>query len=124
MKRSIFLIIITHITIAMSINAWTIQDNSIKTSNISINETFSYSSEIHASVGKDYYAQYDTSAFEMQSEIKYHHPEVVNARMCGGDRAKKTMLFTPLKSGTSIIKFFHNFRGEITDSIIYYINVK
>ena len=143
MKKSIILSIIACCVISMCFYACkgqtTLQANptNIETSNsqtikldnttteysISTNEILSYSGEVHASVGKSYSVEYDTTAFEMQSDIKYNNPESVKAGMCGGDKAVKTASFTPLKTGDYTIKVLHNFRGQTTDSTTYKISI-
>ncbi|MBR5332324.1 MAG: hypothetical protein IKV32_03360 [Muribaculaceae bacterium] len=141
MNKSIFLSIIACSIISMSFYACkgqstqvkqhedysivqtTYLDNTSKEYHISINDNLSYSGEVHASVGKSYSVEYDTTAFEMQSDIKYNNPESVKAGMCGGDKAVKTVSFTPLKTGDYTIKVLHNFRGQTTDSMTYKISI-
>ena len=83
-----------------------------------------YTHEVHGSVGISYFADFDTSAFEMRSVMKYDNPEMVEAGMCGGDSGEKTSIFIPQKAGNYEIKIYHNFRGEITDSLTFKVNVK
>lgn len=98
-------------------------DNTSKEHQISINNKLSYSGEIHASVGKSYNVEYDTTAFDMQSDIKYNNPESVKSGICGGDRAVKTVTFTPLKPGDYTIKVLHYFRGQTTDSLTFKVTI-
>lgn len=83
-----------------------------------------YTHEVHSSVGSSYYADFDTSAFEMRTAMKYDDPESVKEGMCGGDRGEKTSIFIPRKTGNYKIKIYHNFRGKITDSLTFKVNIK
>ena len=90
----------------------------------SLGDELYYTHEVHASVGCSYYAEFDTSAFEMRAAMKFDNPESAREGMCGGDRGEKTSIFIPRKTGNYTIKIYHNFRGEITDSITYKVNIK
>lgn len=89
-----------------------------------LNDELYYTHEVHASVGSSYYAEFDSSAFLMRSAMKFNNPASERAITCGGDRGKKTSIFIPQKAGNYEIKIYHNFRGEITDSLTFKINVK
>lgn len=89
-----------------------------------LNDELYYTHEVHASVGSSYYAEFDSSAFLMRSAMKFDNPASERAITCGGDRGEKTSIFIPQKTGNYTIKIYHNFRGEITDSLIFKVNVK
>ena len=89
-----------------------------------LNDELYYTHEVHASVGSSYYAEFDSSAFLMRSAMKFNNPASERAITCGGDRGEKTSIFIPQKAGNYEIKIYHNFRGEITDSLTFKINVK
>ena len=89
-----------------------------------LNDELYYTHEVHASVGSSYYAKFDSSAFEMRSAMKFDNPESERAITCGGDRGEKTSIFIPRKTGNYKIKIYHNFRGQITDSLTFKVNVK
>lgn len=89
-----------------------------------LNDELYYTHEVHASVGSSYYAEFDSSAFLMRSAMKFNNPASERAITCGGDRGKKTSIFIPQKAGNYEIKIYHNFRGEITDSLTFKVNVK
>ena len=91
--------------------------------NVSLSETFSYSYNIHGSVGYDYDIEYNKSAFDVETTIAYDDPEAVEAGMCGGDSAIKTCVFRPKKRGTFTIKVIHQFRGNTEDVITYNVRV-
>ena len=88
------------------------------------NDELYYTHEVHASVGSSYYAKFDSSAFLMRSAMKFNNPESERAITCGGDRGDKTSIFIPRKTGNYKIKIYHNFRGQITDSLIFKVNIK
>lgn len=92
--------------------------------NATLSDELYYTHEVHASVGSSYYAEFDTSAFEMRAAMKFDNPESVREGMCGGDRGEKTSIFIPRKTGNYKIKIYHNFRGKITDSITYKVYIK
>lgn len=89
-----------------------------------LNDELYYTHEVHASVGSSYYAEFDSSAFLMRSAMKFNNPASERAITCGGDRGEKTSIFISQKAGNYEIKIYHNFRGEITDSLTFKINVK
>lgn len=89
-----------------------------------LNDELYYTHEVHASVGSSYYAKFDSSAFLMRSAMKFNNPESERAITCGGDRGEKTSIFIPRKTGNYKIKIYHNFRGQITDSLTFKVNVK
>lgn len=89
-----------------------------------LNDELYYTHEVHASVGSSYYAEFDSSAFLMRSAMKFNNPASERAITCGGDRGEKTSIFIPQKAGNYEIKIYHNFRGEITDSLTFKVNVK
>lgn len=89
-----------------------------------LNDELYYTHEVHASVGSSYYAEFDSSAFLMRSAMKFNNPASERAITCGGDRGEKTSIFIPQKTGNYEIKIYHNFRGEITDSLTFKVNVK
>ena len=101
-----------------------ILDDASKEYNATLNDELYYTHEIHASVGKSYSAEYDTTAFELRSAMKYDNPESGRAGLCGGDRGEKMSIFIPRKSGNHEIKIYHNFRGQITDSLTFKVSVK
>ena len=92
--------------------------------NATLSDELYYTHEVHASVGSSYYAEFDSSAFLMRSAMKFDNPASERAITCGGDRGEKTSIFIPRKTGNYEIKIYHNFRGEITDSLTFKINVK
>ena len=89
-----------------------------------LNDELYYTHEVHASVGSSYYAEFDSSAFLMRSAMKFNNPASERAITCGGDRGEKTSIFIPQKAGNYEIKIYHNFRGEITDSLTFKVNIK
>lgn len=89
-----------------------------------LNDELYYTHEVHASVGSSYYAEFDSSAFLMRSAMKFNNPASERAITCGGDRGEKTSIFIPQKAGNYEIKIYHNFRGQITDSLIFKVNIK
>ena len=89
-----------------------------------LNDELYYTHEVHASVGSSYYAEFDSSAFLMRSAMKFNNPASERTITCGGDRGEKTSIFIPQKAGNYEIKIYHNFRGEITDSLTFKVNVK
>lgn len=89
-----------------------------------LNDELYYTHEVHASVGSSYYAEFDSSAFLMRSAMKFNNPASERAITCGGDRGEKTSIFIPQKAGNYEIKIYHNFRGKITDSLTFKVNVK
>lgn len=101
-----------------------ILDDATKEYNATLNDELYYTHEVHASVGSSYYAEFDSSAFLMRSAMKFNNPASERAITCGGDRGEKTSIFIPKKTGNYTIKIYHNFRGEITDSLIFKVNVK
>ena len=101
-----------------------ILDDATKEYNATLNDELYYTHEIHASVGKSYSSEYDTTAFELRSAMKFDNPASERAITCGGDRGEKTSIFIPQKTGNYEIKIYHNFRGEITDSLTFKVNVK
>ena len=92
--------------------------------NATLSDELYYTHEVHASVGSSYYAEFASSAFLMRSAMKFDNPASERAITCGGDRGEKTSIFIPQKAGNYEIKIYHNFRGEITDSLTFKINVK
>ena len=92
--------------------------------NATLSDELYYTHEVHASVGSSYYAEFDSSAFLMRSAMKFNNPASERAITCGGDRGEKTSIFIPQKTGNYEIKIYHNFRGEITDSLTFKVNVK
>ena len=88
-----------------------------------LNDELYYTHEVHASVGSSYYAEFDSSAFEMRSAMKFNNPESERAITCGGDRGEKTSIFIPRKTGNYEIKIYHNFRGQITDSLTFKVTI-
>lgn len=101
-----------------------ILDDATKEYNATLNDELYYTHEIHASVGSSYYAEFDSSAFLMRSAMKFDNPASERAITCGGDRGEKTSIFIPQKTGNYEIKIYHNFRGEITDSLTFKVSVK
>ena len=101
-----------------------ILDDTTEEYSATINDELYYTHEVHASVGSSYYAEFDSSAFEMRSAMKFNNPESERAITCGGDRGEKTSIFIPQKTGNYKIKIYHNFRGQITDSLIFKVNIK
>ena len=101
-----------------------ILDDATEEYNATINDELYYTHEVHASVGSSYYAKFDSSAFLMRSAMKFNNPESERAITCGGDRGDKTSIFIPRKTGNYKIKIYHNFRGQITDSLIFKVNIK
>lgn len=101
-----------------------ILDDATEEYNATINDELYYTHEVHASVGSSYYAKFDSSAFLMRSAMKFNNPESERAITCGGDRGDKTSIFIPRKTGNYEIKIYHNFRGQITDSLIFKVNIK
>lgn len=91
---------------------------------VTLSDELLYTHEVHASVGSSYYAKFNTSAFKMRTAMKYNNPESVRAGMYGGDRGEETSIFTPLKTGNYTINIYHNFRGEITDSIAFKVYIR
>ena len=89
-----------------------------------LNDELYYTHEVHASVGSSYYAEFDSSAFLMRSAMKFDNPASERAITCGGDRGEKMSIFIPQKRGNHEIKIYHNFRGQITDSLTFKISVK
>lgn len=89
-----------------------------------LNDELYYTHEVHASVGSSYYAEFDSSAFLMRSAMKFNNPASERTITCGGDRGEKTSIFIPQKAGNYEIKIYHNFRGEITDSLTFKVSVK
>lgn len=89
-----------------------------------LNDELYYTHEVHASVGSSYYAEFDSSAFLMRSAMKFNNPASERAITCGGDRGEKTSIFIPRKTGNYEIKIYHNFRGQITDSLTFKVSVK
>ena len=100
-----------------------ILDDATKEYNATLNNELYYTHEIHASVGKSYSAEYDTTAFELRSAMKYDNPESGRAGLCGGDRGEKTSIFIPRKTGNYEIKIYHNFRDQITDSLTFKVTI-
>ena len=92
--------------------------------NATLSDELYYTHEVHASVGSSYYAEFDSSAFLMRSAMKFNNPASERAITCGGDRGEKTSIFIPKKNGNYTIKIYHNFRGEITDSLTFKVNIK
>lgn len=92
--------------------------------NATLSDELYYTHEVHASVGSSYYAEFDSSAFLMRSAMKFDNPASERAITCGGDRGEKTSIFIPQKAGNYEIKIYHNFRGEITDSLTFKVNIK
>lgn len=92
--------------------------------NATLNDELYYTHEVHASVGSSYYTEFDTSAFLMRSAMKFDNPASERAITCGGDRGEKTSIFIPRKTGNYEIKIYHNFRGQITDSLTFKVSVK
>ncbi len=88
-----------------------------------LNDELYYTHEVHASVGSSYYAEFDSSAFLMRSAMKFNNPESERAITCGGDRGYKTSIFIPQKTGNYKIKIYHNFRGQITDSLTFKVTI-
>ena len=101
-----------------------ILDDATEEYSATINDELYYTHEVHASVGSSYYAKFDSSAFLMRSAMKFNNPESERAITCGGDRGEKTSIFIPRKTGNYEIKIYHNFRGQITDSLIFKVNIK
>ena len=101
-----------------------ILDDATEEYSATINDELYYTHEVHASVGSSYYAKFDSSAFLMRSAMKFNNPESERAITCGGDRGDKTSIFIPRKTGNYEIKIYHNFRGQITDSLIFKVNIK
>lgn len=101
-----------------------ILDDATEEYSATLNDELYYTHEVHASVGSSYYAEFDSSAFLMRSAMKFNNPASERAITCGGDRGEKTSIFIPQKAGNYEIKIYHNFRGEITDSITFKVNVK
>lgn len=101
-----------------------ILDDSTDEYNATLNDELYYTHEVHASVGSSYYTEFDTSAFLMRSAMKFDNPASERAITCGGDRGEKTSIFIPRKTGNYEIKIYHNFRGQITDSLTFKVSVK
>ena len=100
-----------------------ILDDATEEYSATINDELYYTHEVHASVGSSYYAKFDSSAFLMRSAMKFNNPESERAITCGGDRGEKTSIFIPRKTGNYEIKIYHNFRGQITDSLTFKVTI-
>ena len=100
-----------------------ILDDATDEYNATLNDELYYTHEVHASVGSSYYAKFDSLAFLMRSAMKFNNPESERAITCGGDRGEKTSIFIPRKTGNYKIKIYHNFRGQITDSLTFKVTI-
>ena len=86
----------------------------------------SYSCEgsVHHSVGATYSVEYDTTAFECRSKIKYDFPEKMAAGMRGADAGKAVYSFKPRKTGVFEIVEIFGFRGKETRRIRHRIVIQ
>ena len=100
-----------------------ILDDATEEYSATINDELYYTHEVHASVGSSYYAKFDSSAFLMRSAMRFNNPESERAITCGGDRGEKTSIFIPRKTGNYEIKIYHNFQGQITDSLTFKVTI-
>ena len=100
-----------------------ILDDATEEYSATINDELYYTHEVHASVGSSYYAKFDSSAFLMRSAMRFNNPESERAITCGGDRGDKTSIFIPQKSGNYKLKIYHNYRGQITDSLTFKVTI-
>ena len=143
MKHSIILIIIVGASLFVSYSCKCVQntttiekteqviakkqaiilDDATEEYSATINDELYYTHEVHASVGSSYYAKFDSSAFLMRSAMRFNNPESERAITCGGDRGEKTSIFIPRKTGNYEIKIYHNFRGQITDSLTFKVTI-
>lgn len=85
---------------------------------------FEYTAEIHGSVGRNFYVEYEEGAFSHDYSVKYDNPQAVKAGMCGGDSGKKTLTLTALKKGKHTVKIIHDFRGKTEKEITCQIRIK
>lgn len=93
------------------------------TLNVSLGDTVEYSHSVYCSVGHDYCAKYDTSAFDKHYHMTYDRPEEVDAGMDGADSGIKTYTFKTLKKGTYSIVITHDYRGNVEKILTYKIIV-
>lgn len=93
------------------------------TLNVSLGDTVGYSHSVYCSVGHNYCAEYDTSAFDKYYHMAYDRPEEVDAGMDGADSGIKTYTFKTLKKGTYTIVITHDYRGNVEKILTYKIIV-
>ena len=99
---------------------WNRRENIIKLGN----EEIKFVGKIHSSVGWEYDISYPEEAFSMNQHITYHHPEMMEARMCGGDEATIEYTLKPLKTGLFCIGEKTHFRGNLKEWNIHYFLVE
>ena len=102
------------------IPSWSKQENIISLENGEIKLI----GKIHASVGWEYDIVYPRDAFGVYQKVIYHHPEMMRARMCGGDEASVEYILKPLKYGLFCITEEVHFRGALEKKHIHYYLVE
>lgn len=80
--------------------------------------------KIHGSVGWEYDVIYPQDAFNVNRNVTYCHPEMIEAGMCGGDEASVEYILKPLIPGLYCITEEIHFRGELEKSYIHYFLVE
>ena len=75
-----------------------------------LGDTIQFKGSYHASVGLDYYLEYDKSAFSITETSNYENPS--RSHMPGGDRKEVTYTLSCLKTGNFQIKEIESFRGN------------
>ncbi len=80
--------------------------------------------KIHGSVGWEYELIYPQWAFNANRNITYHHPEMMEAGMCGGDDAVVEYTLKPRQSGLFEITEHILFRGNLEESYIHFYLVE
>ena len=83
-----------------------------------------YSGRVHSSVGSSWYAEYNESAFKIETDFQYDDPDYELNPNCGGDSGIKTARFKAMKKGQFTIRIIHDFRGDIERTVTFNITVK
>lgn len=89
---------------------------------INTGEAVRYENEVQHSVGSDFWMEYDSTAFDEECSSLYFDPGSVERNECGGDRALRTCILRPRKTGEFQVRAIHDFRGD-TEMVFTYVVV-
>ena len=110
---------------------------SVKNRVLHLGDVLCFLGKSHSSVGYQYYLEFDTDAFKMETQVKdlykpreedfvidKHTGEQRFRRPCGGDKSAITYTLTATKTGVYQIREIVAFRGDIESEKIYRVKVK
>ena len=118
-------IILTVMAMILSTTALQAQQEPVDTVVIALGKgSYSCEGKVHHSVGYTYSVEYDTTAFDCRSKIKYDYPLKMAAGMRGADAGRAVYSFKPRKAGIFEIVEVFCFRGKETRRIRHRIVIQ